>query len=604
MCGIVGILGKTNVTPRILESLKRLEYRGYDSAGIATLSGGNMARRRAPGKLSELETVLAKTPLTGEAGIGHTRWATHGEPTEANAHPHMTDSVAIVHNGIIENFRSLREELLEDGVVFEGETDTEVVAHLLTKNLNAETNPATAFHNTLKRLQGAFALCVLIKGQENLMFGARLGSPLVIGIGDGENYFGSDAMALASLSNKLIYLEEGDWAQITRSDIQIFKADGTQTSRPSTISQVGATMVDKGNHHHFMQKEIFEQPTVVAQALGRYLNPNKGEVILPSMPFELSTLSKITLVACGTSYYAALVARYWIEKMARVAVEVEVASEFRYRDPVYSTDGLAIFISQSGETADTLAALRHAKDAGQHIAVLVNVLGSTMAREADVVLPIHAGPEIGVASTKAFTCQLAVLAAFAVKLAAAKGKISAEKEAECVQELNHVPALIAEVLKNDQDIDKIAQRISDARDILFVGRGIHFPIAMEGALKLKEISYIHAEGYAAGELKHGPIALIDKNVPVIGIAPNDALIDKTLSNLQEIMARQGKVILLSDNAEDEEGLFARLAMPSAGELTTPIIYAVPVQLLAYYAAVAKGTDVDQPRNLAKSVTVE
>ncbi len=604
MCGIVGILGTSNVTPRILESLKRLEYRGYDSAGIATISNGTMDRRRAPGKLSALESALSDHPLKGLSGIGHTRWATHGEPTEANAHPHMTDSVAIVHNGIIENFRELRNELLSDGVTFEGETDTEVVAHLLTKNLKAEKKPAKAFHDTLRRLEGAFALCVLIKGEEDLMFGARLGSPLVVGLGDGENYFGSDAMALAGLSNRLIYLEEGDWAQITRTDIQIFEANGAPVNRRSTISQVGATMVDKGNHHHFMQKEIFEQPTVVAQALGRYLNPNSGEVILPALPFELAELSKITLVACGTSYYAALVARYWIEQMARVSVDVDVASEFRYRDPVYSEGGLAIFISQSGETADTLAALRHAKAAGQHIAVLVNVLGSTMAREADVVLPIHAGPEIGVASTKAFTCQLAVLAAFAVKLASAKGKITPEQEAEHVQELNHVPALIAEVLKHDDAIDKIAKRISDARDILFVGRGIHFPIAMEGALKLKEISYIHAEGYAAGELKHGPIALIDKNVPVIGIAPNDQLIDKTLSNLQEIMARQGKVILLSDSAVNEEGLFARLSMPTAGALTTPIIYAVPVQLLAYYAAVAKGTDVDQPRNLAKSVTVE
>lgn len=604
MCGIVGILGTSNVTPRILESLKRLEYRGYDSAGIATLSGSTMDRRRAPGKLSALEAALSDHPLEGLSGIGHTRWATHGEPTEANAHPHMTDSVAIVHNGIIENFRALRDELTSDGVTFEGETDTEVVAHLLSKNLKAEKNPATAFHNTLLRLKGAFALCVLIKGEEDLMFGARLGSPLVVGLGDGENYFGSDAMALAGLSNRLIYLEEGDWAQITRTDTQIFEANGAPVNRRSTISQVGATMVDKGNHQHFMQKEIFEQPTVVAQALGRYLNPNSGEVVLPQLPFELAGLSKITLVACGTSYYAALVARYWIERMARVSVDVDVASEFRYRDPVYSENGLAIFISQSGETADTLAALRHAKAAGQHIAVLVNVQGSTMAREADVVLPIHAGPEIGVASTKAFTCQLAVLAAFAVKLASAKGEITPEQEAEHVQELNHVPALISEVLKHDDAIDKIAKRISDARDILFVGRGIHFPIAMEGALKLKEISYIHAEGYAAGELKHGPIALIDKNVPVIGIAPNDQLIDKTLSNLQEIMARQGKVILLSDSAVSEEGLFAQLSMPTAGALTTPIIYAVPVQLLAYYAAVAKGTDVDQPRNLAKSVTVE
>jgi len=604
MCGIVGILGANAVTPRILESLKRLEYRGYDSAGIATLSNGAMQRRRAPGKISALETLLAADPINGDMGIGHTRWATHGEPTKVNAHPHIAGRVAIVHNGIIENFRTLREELLDTGAYFEGETDTEVVAHLLNHNLNLEKNATSAFQKTLARLEGAFALCVIIKGEEDLMFGARLGSPLVVGLGDGENYFGSDAMALASLSNRLIYLEEGDWAKITRTNVEIFNFENMPVNRGITISQVGTTMVDKGNHRHFMQKEIFEQPTVIAQALGRYLDPNRGQVTLPDMPFDLTSLSKVTLVACGTSYYAALVARYWIEQIARVPVEVDIASEFRYRDPVYADGGLAIFISQSGETADTLAALKHAKSAGQNIAALVNVLGSTMAREADVVLPIHAGPEIGVASTKAFTCQLAVLAAFAVKLAAVKGQITADQEAAHVTELNHVPALMAQVLKHDDAINAIAQRIADARDILFVGRGIHYPIAMEGALKLKEISYIHAEGYAAGELKHGPIALIDENVPVIGIAPNDSLIDKTLSNLQEIMARQGKVILLSDSAENKEGLFAHLKMPSAGALTTPIIYAVPVQLLAYYAAVAKGTDVDQPRNLAKSVTVE
>ncbi|WP_420429739.1 glutamine--fructose-6-phosphate transaminase (isomerizing) [Kordiimonas sp.] len=605
MCGIIGILGKSAAAPRILESLKRLEYRGYDSAGIATLDNGELTRCRAPGKLENLSAKLEKDALVGNSGIGHTRWATHGEPTEANAHPHMTDRIAIVHNGIIENFRTLKTELLDKGVTFEGETDTEVVAHLLTRYLNDGLAPKDAFQKTLSRLEGAFALCVLIKGQKNLMFGAREGSPLVVGLGDGENYLGSDAMALAGLSSRLIYLEEGDWAELSREAVQVYDAGGNAVARPVTLSQVAATMVDKGNHRHFMQKEIFEQPTVVAQALGRYLDPNKGKVHLPDMPFELATVPKITLVACGTSYYAALVARYWIEKLARVPVEVDIASEYRYRDPVYVDGGLALFISQSGETADTLAALRHAKAAGQHIGVLVNVMGSSMAREADVVFPIHAGPEIGVASTKAFTCQLSVLAAFAINLAAAKGQITSEQEDAYVAELETAPKLMAQVLHHDEKLQDIARSIAHARDVLFVGRGIHFPIAMEGALKLKEISYIHAEGYAAGELKHGPIALIDENVPVIGIAPNDDLIDKTVSNLQEIMARQGKVILLSDNAESEsEGMFARFQMPTAGELVAPIIYAIPVQLLAYYAAVEKGTDVDQPRNLAKSVTVE
>ncbi len=605
MCGIIGILGKSAAAPRILESLKRLEYRGYDSAGIATLDNGELTRCRAPGKLENLSAKLEKDALVGNSGIGHTRWATHGEPTEANAHPHMTDRIAIVHNGIIENFRTLKTELLDKGVTFEGETDTEVVAHLLTRYLNDGLAPKDAFQKTLSRLEGAFALCVLIKGQKNLMFGAREGSPLVVGLGDGENYLGSDAMALAGLSSRLIYLEEGDWAELSREAVQVYDAGGNAVARPVTLSQVAATMVDKGNHRHFMQKEIFEQPTVVAQALGRYLDPNKGKVRLPDMPFELATVPKITLVACGTSYYAALVARYWIEKLARVPVEVDIASEYRYRDPVYVDGGLALFISQSGETADTLAALRHAKAAGQHIGVLVNVMGSSMAREADVVFPIHAGPEIGVASTKAFTCQLSVLAAFAINLAAAKGQITSEQEDAYVAELETAPKLMAQVLHHDEKLQDIARSIAHARDVLFVGRGIHFPIAMEGALKLKEISYIHAEGYAAGELKHGPIALIDENVPVIGIAPNDDLIDKTVSNLQEIMARQGKVILLSDNAESEsEGMFARFQMPTAGELVAPIIYAIPVQLLAYYAAVEKGTDVDQPRNLAKSVTVE
>ncbi len=605
MCGIVGIVGNSPVVPRMMESLKRLEYRGYDSAGVATLSGGNLDRRRAQGKLDALSEKLSLEPLDGTSGIGHTRWATHGQPTEPNAHPHMTEQVAIVHNGIIENFKALKAELIADGIAFESETDTEVVARLLTRELETGAYPSQAFQTVLARLEGAFALCVLIKGEENLMFGAREGSPLVVGLGNGENYLGSDAMALAGLSNHLIYLEEGDWVELSRTAVQIFDRNNQPVERQVSISQVATTMIDKGNHRHFMQKEIYEQPTVVAQALGRYLDPNAGTICLPDMPFDLADVPKVTLVACGTSFYAAQVARYWIEKIARVPVDVDIASEFRYRDPVYTDGGLAIFISQSGETMDTLAALRHAKVAGQHIASIVNVTGSTMARESDLVLPIYAGPEVGVASTKAFTCSLSVLASFSVELAHAKGTITAADVAEYVTELEHAPALMAKILSKDHEIEAIAQDIADARDILFVGRGIYFPIAMEGALKLKEISYIHAEGYAAGELKHGPIALIDENVPVIGIAPDGGLSDKTVSNLQEIMARKGKVILLSDNKGSiAEDMHAHFEMPSAGDLITPILYALPVQMLSYFAAVEKGTDVDMPRNLAKSVTVE
>ena len=605
MCGIVGIVGNAPAVPRMMESLKRLEYRGYDSAGVATLSKGTLDRCRAPGKLEALAEKLKSEPLEGNSGIGHTRWATHGEPTEPNAHPHMTDRVAIVHNGIIENFKPLKEELLTDGVTFEGETDTEVVARLLTRELEGGAAPRAAFQSVIARLEGAFALCVLISGEENLMFGAREGSPLVIGLGDGENYLGSDAMALASLSNRLIYLEEGDWAELSRDKVQVFDRSNHPVERAVSISQVAATMIDKGNHRHFMQKEIYEQPTVVAQTLGRYLDPNAGTIRLPEASFNLASVPKVTLVACGTSFYAAQVARYWIEKIARIPVEVDIASEFRYRDPVYVDGGLAIFISQSGETMDTLAALRHAKEAGQHIASVVNVLGSTMARESDLVLPMHAGPEVGVASTKAFTSSLSVLASFSVQLAFAKREISAEQVADYVSELEHAPALMSKILAHDEQIEAIARDIATARDILFVGRGIFFPIAMEGALKLKEISYIHAEGYAAGELKHGPIALIDENVPVIGIAPDGGLSDKTVSNLQEIMARKGKVVLLSDmEGGVADDMYAQFRMPSAGDLISPILYALPVQLLSYYAAVEKGTDVDMPRNLAKSVTVE
>ncbi|GHF18599.1 glutamine--fructose-6-phosphate aminotransferase [isomerizing] [Kordiimonas sediminis] len=606
MCGIIGILGLSSASPRIVEALRRLEYRGYDSAGIATVLNGTLDRRRAVGKLEALEKELVTSPIKGKAGIGHTRWATHGEPVIENAHPHMTDHVALVHNGIIENFQSLKDDLLAKGVVFEGATDTEVVARLLTRHIEEGMAPKDAFKATLDKLEGAFALCVLISGEDDLMFGARRGSPLVAGIGKGENFLGSDALALAGLTNQLIYLEEGDWVVMSRDRVAVFDAAGSAVEREISLTHVTNALVSKGNHRHFMQKEIFEQPVVVSQTLGRYLDPIGTQVTLPKLPFDLKSVTKITLVACGTSYYAASVARYWIEKYARTPVEVDIASEFRYRDPIYAENGLCIFISQSGETADTLAALRHAKEAGQHTAAIVNVTESTMAREADIILPTYAGTEIGVASTKAFTCQLAVLAAFSVAMGVAKGLISSDTEKTLVKELEHLPAQMSTVLATEENIKAIAAEIADARDILFVGRGIHFPIAMEGALKLKEISYIHAEGYAAGELKHGPIALIDENVPVIGIAPSDGLLDKSVSNLQEIMARKGRVVLFSDHLKSlpQADLAGSFSMPSAGDLTSPILYALPVQLLAYYTALEKGTDVDQPRNLAKSVTVE
>ncbi|WP_308909017.1 glutamine--fructose-6-phosphate transaminase (isomerizing) [Pseudokordiimonas caeni] len=606
MCGIIGILGKASVTGGLVEALSRLEYRGYDSAGIAVIKAGKLERRRAVGKLAALREVLATDPLEGNAGIGHTRWATHGEPTEVNAHPHMTHKAALVHNGIIENFRELRDELTAAGVKFEGQTDTEVVVRLFTRYLDGGLPAEQAFAATLERLEGAFALAVLVDGEEDLLLGARRGSPLVVGLGDGEVFLGSDALALAGLSSRLIYLEEGDWVVAKRGSLKTFDETGKPVERPVAISHLTGALVDKGNHRHFMQKEIFEQPTVVAQTLGRLLDPNTGSVRLPDLPFDLGSVKRITIVACGTSFYAGMVAKYWIEKFARVGVDVDIASEFRYRDPVYETGGLALFISQSGETADTLAALRHAKAGGQHIAAVVNVPQSTMAREADVVLPTYAGPEIGVASTKAFTCQLAVLASFAVALGRAKGHVSETEEAKMVADLERIPSQMAKILHHQEDLVDIARKLAKARDILFVGRGIHYPIAMEGALKLKEISYIHAEGYAAGELKHGPIALIDENVPVIGLAPSDGLFDKSLSNLQEIMARKGRLILVSDHltAFQENEMHGSFAMPSASDLTSPFLYALPVQLLAYHTAVEKGTDVDQPRNLAKAVTVE
>ncbi|UTW54881.1 glutamine--fructose-6-phosphate transaminase (isomerizing) [Kordiimonas sp. SCSIO 12610] len=608
MCGIVGIVGITNTVPRMMEALHRLEYRGYDSAGVATLHGGELHRCRAVGKIAALDSKLVDQPIKGDIGIGHTRWATHGEAVEVNAHPHMADGLAVVHNGIIENFASLKKELIENGHNFEGETDTEVVAHLISEYLARGLAPKDAVFETLKRIEGAFALAIIIKNENERIFAARRGSPLVVGMGKGENYLGSDAIALASLSNKLIYLEEGDWAEISREAVTVFDMTGAVVTRPVTYSQVSNTFADKGNYRHFMQKEIFEQPFILAQTIGKYFDQTGGGVKLPAGDFDFANVSKVTIIACGTSYYAALVAKFWLEKMARISVEVDIASEFRYRDPVYTEGGLAIFISQSGETADTLAALKHAKAAGQSILSILNAEESSMSRESDMVFPIYAGPEIGVASTKAFTCQLIVLAALATEIARARGKLDEAGVVSAINSVGEIPKLVADVLSNHKGIEKIAHKIAKARDILFVGRGLHSAIAMEGALKLKEISYIHAEGYAAGELKHGPIALIDENVPVIGLAPHNELFDKTVSNLQEIMARQGQVIVISDHDPSAVGSngedLMSFKMPKCDDIASPIVYAVPVQLLAYYAAVEKGTDADQPRNLAKSVTVE
>jgi glucosamine--fructose-6-phosphate aminotransferase (isomerizing) len=607
MCGIIGILGRQDVASRLVDGLKRLEYRGYDSAGVCTVHDGRLERRRAEGKLANLVRELEAAPLPGVIGIAHTRWATHGAPTTSNAHPHATDEVALVHNGIIENFKPLRDELIARGRRFDSETDTEVVAHLVSEQVEAGLTPKDAVQAVLPRLHGAFALAILFRQHPDLLIGARLGSPLVVGYGEDETYLGSDALALAPLTQKISYLEEGDWVVITRDGVQIYDADNLPVTREITISGVTSQSIDKGNHRHFMQKEIFEQPVVVAQTLKSYLRRMENQVALPDMSFDLGSIRRVTIVACGTSFYAGMVAKYWFEKFARIPVDIDVASEFRYRDPVMEPGGLALFISQSGETADTLAALRHARAEGQKIAVVVNVPTSSMAREADLLLPTHAGPEIGVASTKAFTCQLAVLAALAANLARAAGRLSPEEEADIVAHLNEAPAAINHALGHDGEIEAMAHLVAPARDVLYLGRGPDYPMALEGALKLKEISYIHAEGYAAGEMKHGPIALIDEAVPVIVLAPSGPLFEKTVSNMQEVQARGGKVILISDAdgiAAAGEGCVATIEMPKVHPLIAPIVYAVPVQLLAYHVAVAKGTDVDQPRNLAKSVTVE
>jgi len=607
MCGIVGIVGTQDVAQRLFDGLKRLEYRGYDSAGIATLNNGEIDRRRAEGKLLNLGARLAEKPLPGHIGIAHTRWATHGAPTEDNAHPHIVGDVTIVHNGIIENFKPLRDALIAEGREFRSQTDTEVVAHLVDRELKAGKSPRDAVANVLPRLHGAFAVAFLFRNQPDMLICARLGAPLTVGYGEGENYLGSDAHALAPLTQRIAYLDEGDWAVVTRETIEVFDRDNNPVTRPIVQSGATAEAIDKGNHAHFMLKEIYEQPVVVAQTLQSYIRPVEQMVAMPNMDFDLSKIERVTIVACGTASYVGMIGKYWIERFARVPVEVDVASEFRYRDPILLPHTLGVVVSQSGETADTLAALRHMKSNGVTTAGIINVPTSSMAREVDLLLSTHAGPEIGVASTKAFTCQLAVMAALAVNLARAKGLLPPSEEREIVRHLIEAPAAINAALARDEHIAAMAHTIAEARDVLYLGRGPDYPLALEGALKLKEISYIHAEGYASGEMKHGPIALIDDSVPLIVLAPSGPLFDKTVSNMQEAKARGARVVLISDAeglAQAGDDAVATIEMPSVHPLIAPLVYAVPVQLLAYHVAVAKGTDVDQPRNLAKSVTVE
>jgi len=608
MCGIVGILGRGPVAEQIVDSLKRLEYRGYDSAGIATLEGDHLERRRAEGKLRNLETRLRAEPLAGHTGIGHTRWATHGKPTEGNAHPHATDNVAVVHNGIIENFRELRQKLEKQGARFSSETDTEVVAHLVNSYLLKGASPQDAVKASLPQLRGAFALAFVFKGHGNLMIGARKGSPLAIGHGDGEMYLGSDAIALAPFTDTISYLEDGDWAVLTREVGVIYDEHGAVVNREVLKSGASAFLVDKANYRHFMAKEIHEQPEVVGHTLARYIDLATERVALPvKLPFDFKDIQRISITACGTASYAGYIAKYWFERLARVPVELDVASEFRYREAPLRKGDLAILISQSGETADTLAALRYAKAQGLHTLSVVNVPTSTIARESETVLPTLAGPEIGVASTKAFTCQLMVLAAVAVAAGKARGELSDTDEARLVHGLVEIPRLMAAALATEPQIEKLARDIAKCKDVLYLGRGTSYPLALEGALKLKEISYIHAEGYAAGELKHGPIALIDENMPVVVIAPFDRVFEKTVSNMQEVAARGGGIILMTDAkgaAEATVESLVTIVLPDMDATFTPMVYAVPVQLLAYHTAVVMGTDVDQPRNLAKSVTVE
>src|SRR3984957_6571661 len=607
MCGIVGILGSAPVAEQLVDALKRLEYRGYDSAGVATLEAGRLTRRRAQGKLRNLETKLRGEPLMGKIGIGHTRWATHGKPNENNAHPHATDRLAVVHHGIIENFRELREELEKKGAVFGTETDTEVIAHLVTDEMKNGRSPVEAVAAALPRLRGAFALAFLFEGENDLLIGARKGSPLAVGYGEGEMYLGSDAIALAPFTDTIAYLEEGDTAVLTREGVEIHDAKGSSVERAVVKSSATAFLVDKGNHRHFMAKEIHEQPEVVGHTLAHYLDMAAERVALPALPFNFGALERISIAACGTAYYAGLIAKYWFERFARLPVEIDVASEFRYREVPLKAGGLAIFISQSGETADTLATLRYAKEHKQHVLSVVNVPTSTIARESDVVMPTLAGPEIGVASTKAFTCQLAVLATLAIAAGRARGVLSEADEGKLVHGLIEVPRHMAQALALEPQIEHLARDLAKSRDVLYLGRGTSYPLALEGALKLKEISYIHAEGYAAGELKHGPIALIDETMPVIVIAPHDRVFDKTVSNMQEVAARGGRIILITDPKGAHEAHVesaVKIVLPEMAATVTPLVYAIPVQLLAYHTAVVMGTDVDQPRNLAKSVTVE
>jgi glucosamine--fructose-6-phosphate aminotransferase (isomerizing) len=608
MCGIVGILGRSPVAEQLVDSLKRLEYRGYDSAGIATLEGSELERRRTEGKLKNLEERLREDPLAGHIGIGHTRWATHGKPNENNAHPHATDRVAVVHNGIIENFHELRADLQKEGAKFASETDSEVVVHLVNSYLLKGLSPQEAVKAALPRLRGAFALAFLFKGHDDLLIGARKGSPLAIGHGDGEMYLGSDAIALAPFTDTISYLEDGDWVVLNRDASVIYDADGVRVKRDMLKSGASSFLVDKANYRHFMAKEIHEQPEVVGHTLARYVDMTSERSALPiELPFDFRNIQHISIAACGTASYAGYIAKYWFERLARLPVEIDIASEFRYREAPLQEGDLAIFISQSGETADTLAALRYAKAQGLHTLSIVNVQTSTIARESETVVPTLAGPEIGVASTKAFTCQLMVLAALAIAAGKARGVLSDADETKLVRGLIEVPRLMAAALSTEPQIEKLAREIAKSRDVLYLGRGTSFPLALEGALKLKEISYIHAEGYAAGELKHGPIALIDENMPVVVIAPFDRVFEKTASNMQEVAARGGNIVLMTDAkgaAATTVDSLVTIVLPDMAATFTPMVYAIPVQLLAYHTAVVMGTDVDQPRNLAKSVTVE
>ena len=607
MCGIVGIVGSQPVAPLIVDALKRLEYRGYDSAGVATIENGHLARRRAEGKLVNLEKLIGAQPLDGTTGIGHTRWATHGVPNETNAHPHFSTEVAVVHNGIIENFAELREELAADGYQFVSQTDTEVVAHLVSRELERGLKPTDAAFAALKRLQGAFALAIMFGGEENLIVGARHGPPLAVGHGTGEMFLGSDAIALAPFTDSITYLEDGDWAVVRRDGMQIFDMSGQPVQRKRQQSIGTSFLVDKGNYRHFMEKEIHEQPEVISHTLANYLDFTTGKVKPLDLPFDFAKIGRLAISACGTAYLAGMIGKYWFERLARLPVDIDVASEFRYREIPLSANDAAIFISQSGETADTLASLRYCRAVGMPIASVVNVRESTMARESDAILPTLAGPEIGVASTKAFTCQLSVLASLAVMAAVQRGHVSEEEQKKLVRALAEVPKYINQALKLHDQIERVARELSQVRHVLYLGRDTNYPLALEGALKLKEISYIHAEGYAAGELKHGPIALIDETMPVVVIAPHDRIFEKTVSNMQEVAARGGRIILITDEkgaAASSVDTMETIVLPNVPEIASPIVHALPIQMLAYHTAVLMGTDVDQPRNLAKSVTVE